>query len=889
MPCFAYRNALNPIAFSLLLGASSMALPVLSYANHASMQVVQFNIPATSLDKALLHFAQQSDLALVFNAGDFAAFTSYSIQGDFTIEQALQQLIGHNPVQYQLNGNQLSLKLAAHSTAASSQAAIEMQTALVMGQRNANVSTWTFAQPESISVIDKNQLQRRPTKHTADMLELTTGVYSSMSQQDPALSVNIRGVQDYGRVNMNIDGMRQNFQKSGHGQRNGTMYIDSELLSSVEIKKGNTNGMGSAGTLAGVATFRTLDAADFINSDKQVGGKLHLSSGTNRTDFIGSGALAFGNEQADILLAASRRKLGDYFPGKHGEIGDIRVNNGTNKYDQFVKHLKNNKITHSNYEMTSYLAKAGLNLPDHQRLQFTYLQSRTQTPNASTLTNIQTANEYYLGWKTSGFSEVLTRSTALDYSFDDPDNNLVNLKAKLYYVDTQDDSDTYASSAWFDNSYQTDTRLQTYGMQLENTALFNWAQQHQLAINVGSEVFFDKSTTDSTSPQMIGVTPDGKRLVANLFTNFTYDYSHWLTLEAGLRYDYSNLKGKTQMSYNEYPYTRENPCFGRRITTCSAVKVTRQWSLDKHEGKISPSFRIAVRPTDWLEVFSSYGKSWRPVAITETLTSGSAHSTSTQYPNPYLDPETSKAWELGFNLNYSGLFTLNDQVAAKVAYFDTRVDNYINLAIDRTKPGLTQPSIGNAAYSNNLVETRFRGIEYQLVYDAGFVYGDLTFTHMIGKNNFCAKKAWLGGSTEITGEIIDGKQAWYSVENAGRNNYVVCDDGATFSSSAYLPGDRGSLTVGGRAFDNKLDAGFIVRFTPGYQDKSAPSNYPYLADWPKYTVYDLYAIYHVNENLVLSANVENLLDRAYVVSFGESLSNTLGRGRTITTGVEYKF
>lgn len=100
------------------------------------------------------------------------------------------------------------------------------------------------------------------------MLELTTGVYSSVSQQDPSLSVNIRGIQDYGRVNMNIDGMRQNFQKSGHGQRNGSMYIDSELLSGVEIQKGNTSGMGSGGTLGGVATFNTVNASDFYQKIK---------------------------------------------------------------------------------------------------------------------------------------------------------------------------------------------------------------------------------------------------------------------------------------------------------------------------------------------------------------------------------------------------------------------------------------------------------------------------------------------------------------------------------------------------------------------------------------------------------------------------------------------
>ncbi|WP_232462846.1 TonB-dependent receptor plug domain-containing protein, partial [Pseudomonas fragi] len=61
------------------------------------------------------------------------------------------------------------------------------------------------------------------------------------------LSVNIRGIQDYGRVNMNVDGMRQDFSVNGHQHRNGVMLIDPQMISSVEIDKGTQSGMGGAG------------------------------------------------------------------------------------------------------------------------------------------------------------------------------------------------------------------------------------------------------------------------------------------------------------------------------------------------------------------------------------------------------------------------------------------------------------------------------------------------------------------------------------------------------------------------------------------------------------------------------------------------------------------
>lgn len=72
--------------------------------------------------------------------------------------------------------------------------------------------------------------------------------------------------------------------------------------------------------------------------------------------------------------------------------------------------------------------------------------------------------------------------------------------------------------------------------------------------------------------------------------------------------------------------------------------------MDESEGAFSPNVRLAIRPNvEWMELFTSYGHSWRPPAITETLTTGSAQSSSSQFPNPYLKPERSNVWEVGVN------------------------------------------------------------------------------------------------------------------------------------------------------------------------------------------------------------------------------------------------
>ena len=55
------------------------------------------------------------------------------------------------------------------------------------------------------------------------------GVETSDNHNDPAQSIGIRGLQDFGRVNVMVDGARQDFQVTGHA-RNGTFYLEPELI-----------------------------------------------------------------------------------------------------------------------------------------------------------------------------------------------------------------------------------------------------------------------------------------------------------------------------------------------------------------------------------------------------------------------------------------------------------------------------------------------------------------------------------------------------------------------------------------------------------------------------------------------------------------------------------
>lgn len=624
----------------------------------------------------------------------------------------------------------------------------------VEGTSNAQEGDWVYDELHSVSEISREQMDNRPARHAADILEQTPGVYSSVSQQDPALSVNIRGMQDYGRVNMNIDGMRQNFMKSGHGQRNGVMYIDPEILSNVVIEKGATSGVGGAGVIGGVATFNTINTSDFLKPGKEVGGKIRAMHGDNGTNFIGSAALALGNEYGDILIAASERNLSDYWPGNKGTLGDIRFGTATEKlsYD-----IKNNKVPFTNYKMHSQLAKLGWNLPADQRLTFSYLQTQIHSPNAGFMTMVKEGPGIGKhGWVSSSVSNVANRNIGLDYSLKPEHIAWLDLTAKIYYVDTDDKTNTHNADVVFRDKFWTQTRLSTRGLQLQNTSFFTLADHHQFRLNYGLEWFSDRSTGNSTHESMLGITPPGKRAITSTFAQLNYDYDNWLRLEGGLRHDQFRLQGNTWMLSKDFraTYTHENRCYKKvheqhvtnELKRCVITPMKMAWEVDRREQQLSPTAAIGIKPgVQWLEFFGNYGKSWRPPAITEVLATGSAHGHGWILPNPLLAAEHSKAWETGINIQHSNLFIEEDRLVAKLAYFDTRVTNYVNLELSKEKPLHGGGSFTNATYINNLLATQFRGLEYQLSYDMGLFYTNLNYTRMIGVNSVCSKRAWLGG------------------------------------------------------------------------------------------------------------------------------------------------
>lgn len=84
---------------------------------------------------------------------------------------------------------------------------------------------------------------------------------------------------------------------------------------------------------------------------------------------------------------------------------------------------------------------------------------------------------------------------------------------------------------------------------------------------------------------------------------------------------------------------------------------------------------------------------------------------------------------------------------------------------------------------------------------------------MIGVNIICLKRVWLGG---VNGIVSNKNYEIYFIDRDDINNIVDCFVvNNLFSFFVYLLGDCGSLILGGRIFDKKLDFGIVICYNKG--------------------------------------------------------------------------
>ncbi|TXM71934.1 TonB-dependent hemoglobin/transferrin/lactoferrin family receptor [Methylobacterium sp. WL69] len=542
------------------------------------------------------------------------------------------------------------------------------------------------------SVVTREQIERIQPSRLSDVLRDVPGVTTQENQNDPAQAINIRGLQDFGRVNVLVDGARQDFQTSGHSA-NGVFYLDPELVGGVDITRGPTATIYGSGAIGGVAAFRTRSIDDILAPDEKAGAVQKQGFGTNGQKFINSTALgARIGTAADVFGQFVFRNNGPYRDGLGIPVRD------------------------TGSELSSGLAKFNLRPADGHELSGTALLQRFDFANAGTsnagarFANAVQADTYTLG-----------------YRFARPDVPLIDFSIKGYTTTTHNDltflQDT-ASGLYGRLGTRAGDRITydigTTGFDVHNTARFDtWALGH--AVTVGGDfVRNDVRTTDNAGGFGGAFTPSGRRSLAGAFVQDEIRYAGWLRVIGALRYDTYDLSGGAFRSSGD---------------------------------RVSPKITVGVSPLPGIEVYGTYAEGYRAPSITETLVQGiHPFPAFSILPNPTLRPEVARTVEGGVNLKYDEVFAPGDVVRAKVNVFQNAIDDFIN--IQAVGPTYFVPAIAGIPASAcaripgrfpcvipvqsfqylNIARAELSGVELEGAYDWGRGFVSLAATHTEGRD-----------------------------------------------------------------------------------------------------------------------------------------------------------
>ncbi len=531
-------------------------------------------------------------------------------------------------------------------------------------------------EPGSKSSVSRTEINRNPPLAPSDVLRDMPGVWAQ-DPNSPGLSISIRGLSDFGRVNVMIDGARQNFQSSGHNA-NGTVFIDPALLAGADITRGTVTGTNGAGAIGGVVNLRTIGVDDVVPQGKTYGLLAAPILGTNHYDL--SGMIAVGaraTPEIGVVGAFSMRNSGNYYSG--GSV--LQPGTAQQMYSGLIK-----------------------------------LETKPGEDQTLNLGGVFYANNF--GGSSEGvnsYTSLQTNTITAKYGFKPTANPWVNLNIGAYFTSTDESVATDAfTGTSFAPAETNKVKLTTYGFTIDNTSRANWGPVG-FDVSYGGEFFTDSVTSRSSVNTANAQTPSGTRAVGGGFLQVATTWGIVSVIPA-IRLDTYHMDGS---GTNPYLFSTSVP-FG-------------PFSVDKTAGGASPKITLAVRPTPGLELYGSYGNGWRPPALTETLWAGFHPGLAfiRFMPNPTLNPETTNGYEFGVKAAYRDVMLDNDTIRVKADYFNTNINNYIAQTLVLGRPASGRVPAYLYTYQNIPGTTNTEGFELELNYDSGPVFGRLAYTNVL--------------------------------------------------------------------------------------------------------------------------------------------------------------
>lgn len=286
-----------------------------------------------------------------------------------------------------------------------------------------------------------------------------------------------------------------------------------------------------------------------------------------------------------------------------------------------------------------------------------------------------------------------------------------------------------------------------------------------------------------------------------------------------------------------------------------------------HKKAFNHSATLSAELSDYFMPFFTYSRTHRMPNIQEMFFS----QVSDAGVNTALKPEQSNTYQLGFNTYKKGLFTQDDVLGIKLVGYRSFIKNYIHNVYGVWWRNGTVPDWAatngfrfNIAHQNYQPIVKKSGAELELNYDMGRFFANVSYAY------------------QRTNQPTNYADASPRPNNASKED--ILKQGYGLSRVSMLPKDYGRLELGTRWFDKKLTLGMAARYYGKSKRATIEEEYINGSHFEKNTsgsrtyyavkkteeikkqpiILDLHVSYEPIKDLIIKAEVQNLLDKRYV-------------------------
>ncbi|OUY07047.1 TonB-dependent receptor [Acinetobacter populi] len=815
----------------------------------AQETTVNLDLAAQPLHQAVDQLARQGNIQILYASDMLENRNVSALSGQYTVEQALQRLLQDTDLSLRKEGQtfyivkkgKTPLKQDRTSNQANEHSLYQMSPIVVHADEPIQ-----FGQ----SVLTQKAIDRYQVNNVAQLLDNMPSVSSTGSPRPGGQTINILGMQSVEDVPITLDDSVKTFDK----YRQGSVFIEPEILKQVTVDKGPHNVEVGNGGFGGKVTLETKDVKDLLLDGKNVGAFLKYSrfSNNDQNTYTGAAYAQSENGLLDGLLYYTKRDSGE------------------------IKRPDGSKFLYSAQDQDTYMAKLNFYPTDEQKISLNFMQSGHNGWEPFAAMRDQDAVPTAADIERYGYDEAWKRrlvyrdqedtSYSASYEYDPTENPYINIKAVASYSKTK----------------QHDKRLPTVNMLAANLGNESWVDYSNTALKITNlsdlvtnygkhkiKVGFQYQKMEQNSLIHVlsydnnpdynygyfepNFMPAGEQKLFALFLEDQYQINKF-TITPSLRYDHITNQG-----------------FGNRAPRYSHLEVGQDYSSKTYTGW-SPRLALAWQQAEFITWFANFSKTWRAPRVDEQyyVDGPTATVPSTSL---YLLPEKMLAIRLGNEMNFDDLFTDNDHLQIRLTYYDNRGSN----EIFRNRSVFCQAqaeiiAAGESANANvcngnynhgfyrNITDYTIKGYEAEMFYNHPLYFAGITYSYIRGQRDNSPVNPWFSQKTWI--EEMPPRKATATLGfNLPQYNFTAGWRGIFVDAQ-----DRSILNT-----DNSIGAsGFSLPRTKGY------------------ALHHLFAVWQPisQKPLTINFGIDNVFNRDYKMYLGEYMTGT---GRDYKLSVSYQF